>query len=76
VKAVCDDARGWLRELFTSLAREAGAAVPAALARQLTLLYDGALAASQLGGGAQAAETARGAAEVMLEAALAAGSRS
>lgn len=76
VKAVCDDARGWLRELFTSLARELGVADPAALARQLALLYDGALAASQLGGGAEAAETARGAAEVLLEAALAAGPRS
>ena len=72
VKAVCDEARGWLRELFTSLAREAGVANPAALARQLALLYDGALAASQVGAGAEAAETARGAAQVMLDAALAA----
>lgn len=74
VKAVCDEARGWLRELFTSLAREAGVADAAALARQLALLYDGALAASQVGAGAEAAQTARGAAQVMLDAALAASS--
>lgn len=72
VKAVCDEARGWLRELLTSLAREAGVADAAGLARQLALLYDGALAASQVGTGAEAAETARGAAQVMLDAALAA----
>lgn len=58
MRAVCDEARGWLRELLQTLAREAGAADPAALARQLGLLYDGALAGSQMGGGTKPAESA------------------
>jgi AcrR family transcriptional regulator len=70
VKAVCDEARSWLRELLTSLARDAGAADATALAQQLALLYDGALAASQFGGATQAAETARTAAALMVDAAI------
>lgn len=70
VKAVCDEARSWLRELLASLAREAGAADANALAQQLTLLYDGALAASQFDGGMLAAETARTAASAMIDAAI------
>jgi AcrR family transcriptional regulator len=72
VQAVCEDARGWLHELFSALAREAGAADPEALARQLSLLYDGALAASQMGHGVEAARTARATAALLVEAALAA----
>lgn len=71
VKSVCDEARAWLRELLVSLARDAGAADAMALAQQLALLYDGALAASQFGDGVQAAETARAAAALMVDAAMA-----
>jgi AcrR family transcriptional regulator len=70
VKAVCDEARGWLRELLATLAREAGAANPDAVARQLALLYDGALAGSQMGGGIESAESARALAQLVLDAAL------
>jgi AcrR family transcriptional regulator len=70
VKSVCDEARSWLRELLTTLASEAGAADASALALQLALLYDGALAASQFGGGVQAAEAARTAAALMVDAAI------
>jgi AcrR family transcriptional regulator len=74
VKAVCDDARGWLRELLTVLAQEAGAPQPATLARQLSLLYDGALVASQTEGDSSAAETARATAALLVDVALASGS--
>lgn len=72
VKAVCEDARGWLRGLFASLAKDAGATDAAALAQQLVLLYDGALAGSQVEGGTEAAETARTLAELVIDTALAA----
>ncbi len=42
VEEVSDLARGWLRELFTELATEAGIARPQALAQQLVMLYHGA----------------------------------
>ena len=58
-KTVCDTARGWLRELFATLAGEAGARHPAALAQQLVLLYDGAVIAAQMDGDVDAAAAAR-----------------
>ena len=75
VRAVCDDARGWLRELFGRLAREAGARSPDRLARQLMLLYDGAATGAMLEGGAEAARHARAAAQTLLDAAMPAGRR-
>jgi hypothetical protein len=50
-----------------------GAADPAGLARQLTLLYDGALAQSRLGRGPAAATAAKAAAQVLIDAASPAG---
>lgn len=70
VKTVCDEARSWLRELLAALAREAGAAEATVLAQQLALLYDGALAASQFEGGTLAAEAARTAAALIIDAAI------
>ena len=69
VKAACDDARGWMRELFTGLARDAGAADPEHLASQLVLLYDGAAVSAQMGAGSSAAVAAREMAALMLDAA-------
>jgi AcrR family transcriptional regulator len=46
-RKVCRDARIWTRELFASLAKDAGAIKPDALATQLLLLYDGAAASAQ-----------------------------
>jgi AcrR family transcriptional regulator len=69
VQAVCDSARAWIRDLFTSLARAAGAVEPEALARQLVLLYDGASVSAQMEGGTAPALAARDAAAVMLDAA-------
>lgn len=68
VKTVCDDARQWMLDLFTRLAKEAGATRPKVLARQLVLLYDGASVSAQMDGGADAAIAARAAAAFMLDA--------
>lgn len=70
VKGVCDTARGWLRDVFAGLARDAGARQPETLGRQLALLYDGAAVAGAMDGGADAARVARDAAEVLLDAAM------
>lgn len=70
VRQVCDDSRAWLRTLFTDLGREAGVADADQLARQLVLLYDGALVGAQMDRDATAARTARFVAEAMLDAAI------
>jgi AcrR family transcriptional regulator len=68
-KEVAALARGWMRELFTDLAREAGARNAPALAQQLVLLYDGAVTSAQMDGNVQAAGTARSLAAALLDAA-------
>jgi len=69
--AVCDTARGWLRELFATLGGEAGARNPVALAQQMMLLYDGAVIAAQMDGDVDAAATARTLAASLLDTATA-----
>jgi AcrR family transcriptional regulator len=71
VKTVCDDSRAWTRALFTDLAREAGVPRPAALAKQLVLLYDGAVVSAQMDRDPKAAAAAKVVAAAMLDAALA-----
>ena len=68
-KEVADEARGWMRELFTALAREAGARNAPALAQQLQVLFDGALTGSAMDGNTVAATTARTMAAALLDAA-------
>ncbi|MFI9270899.1 TetR/AcrR family transcriptional regulator [Kitasatospora sp. NPDC052896] len=63
--------RGWLRGLLTDLAEQAGAADPQALCRQLHLLYDGAGLSARMDGDPSASATARAAAAVLIDAALA-----
>lgn len=70
-RPVCDSYRGWIRDLFHRLAKDAGARQPAALTQQLMLLYDGALVAAQMDGNAAAAHAARGTAASLIDAALA-----
>jgi AcrR family transcriptional regulator len=70
VEEVSAVARDWIRSTFATLAAEAGARDPAALAQQLVLLYDGASVTAQLDHRRDAALTARAAAAVLLEAAL------
>jgi AcrR family transcriptional regulator len=48
VEAAADRFRGWIREVFTDLAEQAGAPDPVSLGRQLHLLYDGAGLAARM----------------------------
>src|SRR5262249_38279923 len=71
-RQVCQDSRRWTRELFAGLAKEAGAADPDALARQLQLVYDGAAASAQMdGASAAAAAAAKAGAALFIDAACA-----
>jgi AcrR family transcriptional regulator len=63
--------RGWVRSLFTRLAEEAGAPDPAALARELHLLYDGTAVSARMDHDPAASVAARAAAAALLDAALA-----
>jgi AcrR family transcriptional regulator len=72
VKQVCDDYRAWLRDLFTTIVKDAGGARPDSVARQILMLYDGASVAAQLDGDFDAAKAARAAALVMFDRAVAA----
>jgi hypothetical protein len=71
VNAATAEYRGWVRGLFTGLAREAGAPDPEGLARQLHLLYDGASLSARMDHDPSAAVAARTAAATLLDAALA-----
>ena len=71
VQQVCDENRAWTRELFTDLAREAGARDPEALAAQLVVLYDGTSVGARMDRSAAAATTARAVAAALLDAATA-----
>jgi AcrR family transcriptional regulator len=69
VVAATEDYRRWVRELFTGLARDAGAADPAALACQLQLLYDGLSLSGRMDHDRTSAMVARAAAAALLDAA-------
>ena len=58
--------RAWLRSQFTELARQAKAADPELLGRQLVFLYDGAALAASVDGDRHAPEAARALAAQML----------
>jgi AcrR family transcriptional regulator len=62
--------RDWLRALFTQLATDAGARDPETLGRMLQLLYDGSASSGNLDHDASAADNARAAAEILLDASL------
>jgi AcrR family transcriptional regulator len=65
-----DDYRGWVRSLFTDLATQAGAPDPERLARQLSLIYDGAVTSAWMDKDPSAATASRGIAEVLIDATL------
>ncbi len=71
VQAACDLSRGYTRKLFTTLAREAGARDPGALAERLVLLYDGAMVSAQMDENRKAARIARDVAEMLIDRAMA-----
>jgi AcrR family transcriptional regulator len=66
---ICADQRGWTQALFTELARDAGAAHPQHLARQLVVLYDGAMVGASMDRDPGAPAVAREMAEILLDAA-------
>lgn len=69
VEEATDNHRAWLRELFTRLAGEAGAADPQSLGRQLHLLYDGAGISARMDRDPSAAVSSRAAAATLIAAA-------
>jgi AcrR family transcriptional regulator len=62
--------RSWTRSLFADLARQAGAADPGQLARQLMQLYDGAMVSARMDRDSNAAATAKATAAAIIDAAL------
>lgn len=70
-----DAYRGWIRGLFTQLARDAGAAEPELLGRQLLLIYDGASVSARMDRDPTAAAAARALAEGLMDAAISSASR-
>ena len=68
VSQVCTDSRGWMRGLFTELARDAGARDPELLGRQLVMLYDGAAVAASMERDLDAAARAKQMANDLLDA--------
>jgi len=75
VSHATDEYRGWVRGLLTGLAREAGAAEPERLGRQLQMIYDGASLSARMDRDPAASRESRAAAETLLDAALAAAAR-
>jgi AcrR family transcriptional regulator len=72
VEQASDTYRAWIRQLLTDLAEQAGAPNPAALGRQLHLLYDGGSLSARMDRDPSAYTFSRTAAETLLDAALAA----
>jgi AcrR family transcriptional regulator len=68
-------AREWLLGVLAEQATALGVADPPGLARQLTLLYDGALAQSRLDRGPAAATAAKAAAQALIDVASPAGQK-
>jgi AcrR family transcriptional regulator len=69
IEQASDAYRGWIRQLLTDLAEQAGAADPAALARQLHLVYDGGSLSARMDHDPGAAGISRAMAEALLDAA-------
>jgi AcrR family transcriptional regulator len=70
IEAASDEYRGWVRELLTELARDAGAADPSSLAQQLALVYDGAAVGARMDRNPEVAEVSRTVASTLIDAAL------
>jgi AcrR family transcriptional regulator len=70
VEEASDGYRAWRRELMVDLARQAGAADPEGLGRQLGLIYDGAMIAAKMDRDPAAAVPARAIAATLIDAAI------
>ena len=75
VRGAIEASRAWMRGMLAGFAKEAGAAQPERLARQLQILYDGAVISAQLDGETNAPAAARAVATEMVDEAIAARSR-
>ena len=69
VKSVCDESRAFILGKFTDRGREAAAADPELLGKQLVLLYDGAAISAHLDGNRNAVAMARALAAQLLSSA-------
>jgi len=69
-KPVCDASRAWLRELFTSLARELGVKDAKRLGARLTMLYDGATVGASTDRELSAVSEARAVAQLLIDQAV------
>jgi AcrR family transcriptional regulator len=67
IRKVCADQRRWVRDLFTELARDAGARDAERLGRRLALLYDGVMTGGSMDAEASVAGEAKGIAETLLD---------
>ncbi|MCU1391781.1 MAG: HTH-type transcriptional regulator betI [Ilumatobacteraceae bacterium] len=70
IAQMSDEYRGWMRSLFVDLCREASAPDPELLAKQLTLLYDGAIVAAKMDHDPEIAMVARSVAASLVDAAI------
>jgi AcrR family transcriptional regulator len=71
VEAAVQSSRRWRRSLFVDLVRDAGVKDPEPLARQLEMLYDGAMVAARVDGNDDDVKVAKKTAAALLDAALA-----
>jgi AcrR family transcriptional regulator len=76
VKSVCSDSHSFTRSTFDALVRSAGATNPERLARQLVLLYDGAVVTAYMDRDPTAAAAARDVAATLFDRATQAPKRS
>jgi AcrR family transcriptional regulator len=70
MRRVCDQSRGWMRDLLVELAAAAGAADPARLAQQLLLVYDGAAVGAYMDDDPAVVKSARSLASTLVDGAL------
>jgi AcrR family transcriptional regulator len=70
VEEVSDTARAWIRDLFSGLAKSAGAKNPKVLGQQLAMLYDGAVVTARMDRNRDAAEIAKTIARSLIDAAI------
>jgi AcrR family transcriptional regulator len=70
IEEASNEARAWRRGLFAELATQAGASDPVGLARQLSLLYDGATIAARMDHDLGSGAVGRGIATTLVDAAL------
>lgn len=69
IEEISDRARAWVKDLFVSLAADAGAADPAAVGRELAVIYDGAIISAKMDRNIKCVQTAKRLADLVLDSA-------